>query len=252
MNFTNIIIGLLILSVTSCNTKRNTLKKAENLIVNTTGKFKKDSLFIVDKHLKSTLKDTLINSYNYTLAYGNLLNNKEKNLIITKDHQKTYYFFKNKKWSKYLDYDLGSSFISDSIYDINNDSELDILITTKNRANIITQVLLQNQNKLQSKFNFYNAIFNTEKNTISGYIRQNSPIVQFYKFKWNKANKLDTITWIAYDYSNQKKQFIKSKKQDIFSLDNANKYYIDLPKKEYKILNALPQEYKLLDSLYHQ
>jgi len=206
-------------------------------------------LYVLQKHLKKQLNDTVINSYDYVIEYGNLFNTKNKVLAINKNHSKTYYFLESEKPFDYIDYELGSSFVSDTIYDINNDSELDLIVTTKNGGNIITEVRLQNNGKLQDEIKLYNAVFDTDKTVFRGYTRHNTPIIQFYKFEWNKTN-IDSIEWLAYNSGKEPIKFVKANSKDIYEVNDSGEYYLNLKINEYQLLKELPKEYVELERLY--
>ncbi|MGB1283810.1 MAG: hypothetical protein ACPG44_05025 [Polaribacter sp.] len=217
-----------------------------------------DNSFIKDSIRISNLfdnqqnnKDTLVNSYDYSIAYGNLLNENYKSLIIKKQDDKKYYQCINGKWKTTIEYNFGAGFIFDSIYDINADTNLDIITYVTNTGNLTTTVYLQNgKNGVFKELKFFNAIFDNEKQLIRGYIKQNAPIVKFYKLKWNGL-KLDTLEWVRYRIGKIPKVVIKSNKENVFDIDSENNYYVSLSKDQYKILKTLPKEYLTLDSIFH-
>lgn len=242
----NLYYILLIIIIFSC--KNNKTKVADSKEI-----FKQDSLKILSLFKKNKIyPPTKTFSHNNILSYGNIFKNNHNYLIINNDDykEKTYYLYKNDSLNKILSYSVGGSFLSDTIYDINKDSYLDILVNSSFRSNIINDFYIQSKDV---KFNIPLKTYNTtlKGNELLGHVNFNSPIRNFYKFKWN-GTSLDTIKWVAYDSSKEDYDYIESQKKEIFKVRDNAEYYIGLNKDEYKRLDELPKEFKELDSLYYK
>ena len=216
--------------------------------------FIKDSINVCNLFKKNKIyPQSIVTSYENTFWYGNILNNNNNYLVIYRDlyKEKTYYLYENNTFKEILRYSVagGSRFLLDTIYDVNKDSYLDILTKHLVRSSTIDSYHLQNKNAtLNSPIITYNSIQKGDK--LLGYLKDNSPIVKFYKFQWNNF-KLDTIEWVAYDYSLEPRKYVVSRKAAIFRPNKKVGYYIGLDKNEYEILDRLPSEYRELDSLYY-
>ena len=237
---------LLVITIFNCK---------QSKVMNPEEKFKQDSLEILGLFKKNKIyPPNKIFSYNNILSYGNIFNNNQNYLIINKDvdKEKTYYVYKNDSLNELFRYSVsgGARFLSDTIYDVNKDSYLDLLVKSRFRSNTISDFYIQTKD---SKFNVPLKTYNTtlKGNELLGCLRFNSPIVKFYKFKWNGIS-LDTIKWVAYDSSKEQKKYFVSKKMVNFNVNDDAEYYIGLNKEEYEFLNQLPLEFKKLDSLYYE
>ncbi len=241
--FYYILLGIILLG---CQQHRDEVGVREKAFV-------KDSLRIL-KLFKTgkVYPPSKIMSYENTLWYGNLFNNNYNYLIINKDREKekTYYTYNNNTLNEIFHYSVsgGGRFISDTVYDVNQDSFLDVLVKRRYRATTISDFYLQNA---EGAFNDPVKTFNSVQKgkLLLGHVNTNAPIEKYYKFKWN-GFALDTIEWIAYDNSKESGKYYMSKKMAVFEVNKAKEYVIGLDKSEYKVLDELPSEYRVLDSLY--
>ena len=197
-----------------------------------------------------TIEPNKIIRHGYTLWYGDVFDNNHNYLIININKEKTYYRYENNVLNGMINYSIGVMFLSDTIYDVNNDSYLDVLVKSSYRSSTVNKVYLQNtMADLDNALILHNTILNGKQ--LIGYLKHNSPIIKFYKFQWNEFT-LDTLEWIAYDYSAKQPVYIASKKMDIFGVNDSNEYDIKLNRNEYQLLPELPLEYRKLDSLYFE
>lgn len=212
--------------------------------------------FITNYKFQSNIKDSLlIQKIRDTLnisdkewyiveKYARIFDTKNNYLIVIDQFKgKSYYWFKKTDigFESFYNREIADPlFIKDTIFDINNDGNKELIITNKTTGPNVSTIYFINENGLIDKnlkiIASFTKIDNDKFIQVSNH---SSPIVSFSKCKWNKTN-IDTIENLFYDYNKNSKFYIA--KQYPFIIKD-NEYVID-NSIELTTINKLPNEYQ--------
>lgn len=160
----------------------------------------------------------------------------------------TIYLQDHNKLVEILCFDTGADYKNYVISDVNDDHFKDIVVNQSSAGNIIASIFLQNPNDgtFKTKYELPNPTFDG-KGVARGFLRQQSPIIQLYKMKFNQL-KMDTIESVFYNSDEIIPMYIKTNGRNPFITDANGEYTYSVQSKEAE-LSALPEEYKKLDNL---
>ena len=163
-----------------------------------------------------------------------------------------FYFVENNSLTEILCFDRGAEYLSDSIIDVNGDEFLDIVVEHRMSGNLYSKIFLQDPetNNFQMIYDLPNPIFDVHEKIVRGFIKEQSPIVHFYKMRFNRL-KIDTLESVFYNTDEENPVYIKTKSKNPFIPNEEGEYTYTINNQE-EILKKLPEEYKTLNKLIYQ
>ena len=230
--------------------------KTEPLVI-----IKSDSTCYSSNFEKELLSDNFLqkfynsDSVNFTtksleFQHENFFDNGEKYLLVKSKMPPVnkIYLQDNNKLMEILCFDTGAEYKNFEISDLNGDHFKDLIVNQSSAGNIIASIFLQNpkDGTFETEYKLPNPTFDG-KGLARGFVRQQSPIIQFYKIKFDHL-KMDTIESVFYNSDEIIPLYIKTNGRNPFVTINEGEYTYSLQSQEFK-LSALPEEYKKLDSL---
>jgi len=184
---------------------------------------------------------------NVNVKLGKLFTQKLRHVIIRCtteigiDHFNIYVITGNEVKKVLHHEEMHLAYLSDSIYDVNEDYRKDFVINSYGTTGCCLKafsdvyLLEANEESFSDHFNFINPTFSPKEKLIRGVCYGHLGETEMYKYKWNRT-KVDTLEYVSYQKDKDGK---KTGKIIISDTRNYTK-----AKKGKKVIDDVPNDYK--------